>query len=430
MSSTSASILILGAGCFGLSTAHHLASAGYKNITVLERDDAIPSRYSAGYDINKVVRAEYADTFYTDLSLKAIAKWQKDPLYSPHYHQTGFLNVTSKHAPEQTKQVVQRYIRSIDNHVSFKGKVTPVSGENDIHKLVPAFSGPVENWSGYFNRLAGYVHSSNAMQSVYEDCVRLGVKFYCGRDNGEVKALIYASEPRMVDRMRCIGAQTIDGQIYLADKIVVAAGASVTNLLPSMGSMVAAKCWGVVHIQLTPEEAEQLRNIPVTQVRDLAFFFEPDPATHKLKFCHMGGAYTNYTATNDGYSIPYPTLEGSQFVPADDEIFIRKLLRDVLPQFADRPLIDAHLCWVADSDDSDFIIDYVPGTDSSLVVLSADSGHGFKMLPIFGEFVTKLLKEGSQAEPKWRWKRGPLAQSHNWRAGASQDLGSLDRAKL
>lgn len=62
-------VLVVGAGVFGLATAHQLASAGYTNITVLEKDGQIPSRFSAGYDLNKIVRPEYADSFYTALTL-------------------------------------------------------------------------------------------------------------------------------------------------------------------------------------------------------------------------------------------------------------------------------------------------------------------------------------------------------------------------
>ena len=66
------SILIVGAGCFGLATAYHLASSGYPDITVLEKGDTVPSGFSAAFDLNKVIRAEYADNFYTDLSLVSI----------------------------------------------------------------------------------------------------------------------------------------------------------------------------------------------------------------------------------------------------------------------------------------------------------------------------------------------------------------------
>jgi hypothetical protein len=67
--SKSDSILIVGAGAFGLSTALHLRTAGYTDITVIDRDHEVPSRYSAANDLNKIVRAEYEDEFYTDLSL-------------------------------------------------------------------------------------------------------------------------------------------------------------------------------------------------------------------------------------------------------------------------------------------------------------------------------------------------------------------------
>ena len=64
-----APIAILGAGAWGLSTALHFIEAGYTNITVFERDERIPSQYSAAYDLNKIIRAEYEDSFYTDLVL-------------------------------------------------------------------------------------------------------------------------------------------------------------------------------------------------------------------------------------------------------------------------------------------------------------------------------------------------------------------------
>lgn len=62
-------IIIVGGGAFGLSTALHLTRSGYTNISVYERDDHIPPRYSAANDLNKIVRAEYEDPFYTDLTI-------------------------------------------------------------------------------------------------------------------------------------------------------------------------------------------------------------------------------------------------------------------------------------------------------------------------------------------------------------------------
>jgi glycine/D-amino acid oxidase-like deaminating enzyme len=67
--SKSDSIAIIGGGAFGLSTALELSQQGYTNITVFERDEEIPSRWSAANDLNKIMRAEYEDDFYTDLAI-------------------------------------------------------------------------------------------------------------------------------------------------------------------------------------------------------------------------------------------------------------------------------------------------------------------------------------------------------------------------
>lgn len=63
------SIVIVGAGAWGLSTALHLVEAGYSNVVVFERAEKIPSPYSAANDLNKIIRAEYEDPFYTKLTL-------------------------------------------------------------------------------------------------------------------------------------------------------------------------------------------------------------------------------------------------------------------------------------------------------------------------------------------------------------------------
>lgn len=65
-------IIIIGAGAFGLSTALRLSEDGFNDITVLEKDESLPSRFSAANDLNKILRAEYEDPFYTELALVSL----------------------------------------------------------------------------------------------------------------------------------------------------------------------------------------------------------------------------------------------------------------------------------------------------------------------------------------------------------------------
>ena len=46
-------ILIVGSGCFGVSTALHLLKRGYRNVKVIDRADELPAPDAASTDLNK-----------------------------------------------------------------------------------------------------------------------------------------------------------------------------------------------------------------------------------------------------------------------------------------------------------------------------------------------------------------------------------------
>jgi sarcosine oxidase / L-pipecolate oxidase len=46
-------ILIVGAGCFGLSTAYHLLKDGFRDVTVIERADTVPAPDASSNDFNR-----------------------------------------------------------------------------------------------------------------------------------------------------------------------------------------------------------------------------------------------------------------------------------------------------------------------------------------------------------------------------------------
>lgn len=46
-------VVIVGAGCFGLSTAYHLLQRGFTDVTVLDRSEKLPAPDAASTDLNK-----------------------------------------------------------------------------------------------------------------------------------------------------------------------------------------------------------------------------------------------------------------------------------------------------------------------------------------------------------------------------------------
>ncbi|KAM0273245.1 hypothetical protein ACHAQH_008381 [Verticillium albo-atrum] len=421
-------IVIVGAGAFGLSTALRLLEAGFIDITVLEKDDTLPSRFSAANDLNKIVRAEYEDPFYTKLTLEAIRAWQT-PLFAPHFHQTGFLHCVSGSAPERATATLNRFHDSAKRDPWIEKHVVPIEGPDDIRQHTWQYNdGPLTGWRGYLNRLGGYAHSANALLGVYRFLRERGVKFYSG-DRGAVTEIIYNEPSNPGTPRKSTGVRTKTGH-FPAKLVIVAAGAAAARLVPECGQHVVAKSWSVAHIQLTDDEASALRGVPVTYARDLGFFFEPDHKTNLLKLCPMGGGYIN-TDPETGVSHAPQTPGESNFMPLHDQQQVRRLLAQTLPALADRPLVKQSLCWFADTNDSDFIIDYVPNTDSTVLLMSGDSGHGFKMYPIVGNWVRDMLlaADGKQPISKFRWKAPVSTGGKDWGGAVSWRLGDTKELK-
>lgn len=339
--------------------------------------------------------------------------WTEDPLFAPYYHQVGYLLGNSPAAPDKAKKTLAKSLSNISQRPAWKGRIKALNSREDIRQVAPAFDGPMQ-WQGYFNSLAGWTHATDSMHAVYAACCALGVKFRLGDG---VEKLAW-------DGDRCVGAYTTTGKLHAADTVVVALGASVARILPDLAPQITAKAFAVAHVQLTPEEAQKLRGIPVTYARDLGFFFEPDPRTGLLKLCPSGAGITNY----NGSSTSLPPAQNS-YIPKHDEEAIRKLLRETLPALADRPLVNKHMCWIADTQDSAYVFDYLPGK-KGVVVATGDSGTAFKMLPIAGKWIQKVIEEGTQSEPRWQWKNFSGSNNNvSWRVGEPYDLSQEAKVK-
>lgn len=91
--------------------------------------------------------------------------------------------------------------------------------------------------------------------------------------------------------------------------------------------------------------------------------------------------------------------------------------------------MDQKLCWFSDTREWEYCIDFVSGTSESLVVLSGDSGHGFKMMPVFGKWFVELLERGKQKLPRWQWTATKMGKEDknwgdevSWRIGTGKEL--------
>ncbi|KAF4982475.1 hypothetical protein FZEAL_1900 [Fusarium zealandicum] len=396
------SILIIGTGTFGISTAYYLAKRGYSNVTCIDRHPW-PSPDSAGYDLNKIIRTEYDEPMYTELALEALKAW-REPEWAGIYHETGRITTTigDPRAEEFLKKSYQNLMDAGQAE-----KLELVNGKEQIVHHVPQLKNAVgvERWKGLFNSLGGWVHSKKAMEKWAAEAENMGVKFVSGLKGTMTRIMLD-------ERGVLVGIQVASGDVLDADHYILSTGAASPELFPELSQQLWSKCWTLGHIELSEQEAAEWRGIPVVDNFELGFMFEPDLETRRIKICdnNPGYQYRVGTFSDDAgnlinYSVPrYASDHPEDGIPSEAAAAIHKFIDTVMPQFSGRPLIDTRVCWCTDSPDAHWLIDRHP-KHKNLLLATGDSGHAFKMFTIIGGYIVDAL-EGRPAGLRKEWAFG------------------------
>ncbi|KAF3404400.1 L-saccharopine oxidase [Talaromyces pinophilus] len=399
-------ILIIGGGTWGCSTALELARRGYRNITVLD-SHPIPSAIAAGNDVNKIVEEGSPSSTDSDeqyvwnrMHQLATKAWRTDSVYQPFYHPTGFIMAASQ---DSARHEIDSYITSC------KDKIRVLSTPAEFRSTMPGgiLTGSFPGWKGFFRETgAGWVFARGALESTYHEAIKLGVRFETGDSKGKVVRLLY-------DSGDVVGAQTADGVEHGADRTILCAGANSDQLL-DFERQLRPTAWTLAHIQMTDEERKLWKDLPVLFNMNSGFFMEPDAQNGELKFVDEHPGYCNFVTdpeTGEEKSIPFAKHQ----IPVQSEVKAREFLRQTVPHIADRPFSFARICWDADTPDRQFLIDRHP-KHKSLVVAVGGSGNGFMLMPAVGIAVADVL-EGvieSRLRHGFRW-RPETAIGRDWR---------------
>ncbi|KAI5295393.1 hypothetical protein KEM55_006203 [Ascosphaera atra] len=366
------SILIVGGGTWGNSTALHLARRGYKNVTLLE-PNPLPSAISAGNDVNKMAgegtwkEGTDIESVHSCLTYLAGKGWKSDPVFSPYYHGTGYIVAAS--SPEAYERIKQK---------ETEPGAIPVNTAAEFRATMPegVLTGDFKGWKGFWMKSgSGWVHARKAMMSAATEAKRLGVKYITGTPQGAVISLID-------DGTDILGARTADGKEHRADRTILAAGANANQLL-DFQNQLRPTAWTLAHIKMTPEETKLFKDLPVLFNVEKGFFMEPDEDRHELKMCDEHPGYCNWEPPLPGQKWPRSVPLAKHQIPKPSEWRLRDFLRDIMPQLAERPFSFARVCWCADTRDRGFLISRHPGYPS-LVLASGDAGHGYAMIPVVG----------------------------------------------
>ncbi|KAI3395300.1 hypothetical protein diail_1456 [Diaporthe ilicicola] len=432
------SILIVGAGVFGLSTALSLARSTAlpesTTITVLDRSSqpgVFPSRDASSIDTSRIIRADYADPAYAALAAEAQEIWRQPdgPGADGRYCETGLI-ITTNDATKKASGI--DYVRSSWENVRALAADDPALLAKIEELPSPAAirgaygtGGGSGAW-GYINRRSGWADAEACMDWLYAQVRATGRVTFV---NGTAASLLCSTYNRRTPQVRGVRLAGSGGEELCADLTVLATGAWTAGLI-NLGGRAVATGQVLAYMDLTDEEQARLSNVP-TLLNLSTGYFIITPANKTLKVARHAYGYLNPAMTTPGVAATTTSTPTTHLtdppttsIPAADEAALREAVHEMvpLPSLRGRAFRETRLCWYTDTADGDFIIDYHPDY-RSLFLATGGSGHGFKFLPVIGDRIAATMfgRCPEAFRGKWAFRKDGSERAAAWDKVVTED---------
>ena len=376
-------VLIVGAGTFGTSTAYHLAQR-YKDasrITVIDGSSS-PPKPAASVDINRVIRTDYPDLMYCDLASEAIHPWFWNMELGQSFHKTGWIMID-----EEGSDLAKRIRQVFQDRGSTQ--IDGVSLE-DLDRRWPLLKGT--ETSGfqdvYWNPEAGWCDAAKATASFMTAAETRGVN----RITANVAELLLNT-----DHGRVEGVRTTDGQRFTADKVVLAVGAWTSRILSPVEDHLQiserdrverqVKATGTVsaYYRLSDDEYERLSNdkMPIIVYGSQGEVIPPSTreSSKYLKYNNSQTTFVNTVTTDSGHKISVPADRSQNDVPKGIKRETeRNLISKLLPDYTRNKQAEFwRICWDAVTPSEDLLLCQHPHAKlHNLYLATGGSFHGYK----------------------------------------------------
>jgi len=201
-----ASVAIVGGGIWGLSTAYHLARAGWTDVEVLERNDALfdeTTSQAAGLvgQIRAAPLMRRAIRYAIDLFLD----FEKETGHDPGFHQVGslLLALTPERMASFEEHVEHANSSGVEARFVGDAQMSGLASHLDVSRVE----------GGYFVPEDGYLDPRECARAFWRAAEDLGVGIRTGTTVTELS----------MEDGRVVGVET-DGGLVEAEQVVVTAG--------------------------------------------------------------------------------------------------------------------------------------------------------------------------------------------------------------
>ncbi|KAL8934656.1 MAG: hypothetical protein Q9216_005797 [Gyalolechia sp. 2 TL-2023] len=408
MSTSQVDYLIVGAGVFGASTALHLSKQKPSASILLIDRTPFPCPIAASHDINKAVRADYTDIFYCKLGIQTLERWKNDPLFAKYFHQSGMITIKTdveslgRRIIDNFKELNVHYEAEVFDPVEMKTRFDCLFASGDF-----SHTGEV-----YHNPLSGWAEAARALEATTQTAVDNGVRYVAA----SISTLL-------MDAGRCTGVRTTDGQIFTANHVILSTGANTAKLHADsapknpelqVGHRMTAAAVCESATNMNEEQRKKYKSMPVFVFDDDFTQGETMPITPdgQLKFIRdvPWKNTVRHHESGQAISIPPTTASESQWTapetfPAGLREEISIVVKGIFGAEEEALQLTPNsfrMCWDALTPDNNFYITPHPRIPH-LFIATGGSFHGWKFLPVLGEYVVRMLDGELSAEKRGRW---------------------------
>ncbi|MGZ3673984.1 MAG: N-methyl-L-tryptophan oxidase [Ktedonobacterales bacterium] len=363
------SVLVVGGGVMGMATGCALAAQD-ADVTVLERF-TLAHDWASSHGLSRAIRHEYGPLeIYTRMVARSLVLWDELARETGRhlYTQTGVLTLGQ---PDDGHTLPgYEVMRAAGLPVE---RLTPEECRRRFPQFRPESYGAVT-----YNPVGGMLHATECLLALAD---RLRARSGVLREGVHVARV----EPT-TNGTRVLLA---DGSALTADRVIVAAGPWVHDVLPDLSLPVRATRQQISYFDGISPDDFAVGKFPVF-LAGMHYYGFPLHGQGWFK-----AASHDFGATVDP-NIPYS--------PDEAELeSVRAFLRDVIPSAANARLAAFDHCMYDLTPDEDFILDKHPESDN-VVIGSGFSGHGFKFGLLIGELLASLALDTPPQFPLDRFR--------------------------
>lgn len=359
-------VIVLGAGGAGSAAAYYLARRGQR-VLLLEQF-AIDHPYGSSFGNSRIIRYMYDHATYVGMAKAAYPLWYalQDEAGERLLYETGGLDFGRRGAPtlEATLNAVKQFGIAVE-------QLTPAEGM----RRYPQFRFD-DDMTILYQRDYGLLNASACVKAHVRLAARHGV-------------VVVENAPVIRIDVRDGGVEVVTPQgTHAAERLIVTAGAWTAPLLAPLGVNLPLQVERVQYVFLQAPNPDDYR-----------------PGRYPIFISHLYESYEHvpYSIPDyDGAGVKL-AFHGGEAVASADEVNrapdtdavdkLRPFLRDVLPDLADAPARETHVCLYSMTPDHHFVIDQHP-VHANILFASPCSGHGFKFTTLIGSMLADWSIDG------------------------------------